>query len=79
MTIAPVGNWLGALIDDKVIDAEGLAVLGSAKAIIGVAGLVLAVLIVGALRRSQQQVVSAKCGSGDLEQAASPQGTVVSV
>lgn len=60
VTIVRVGIWLGAVIGDKVIDAEGLAALGSANAIIGVADLVLALLIVVALRRSQQQVVPAE-------------------
>lgn len=60
VTIAQVGIGLGALIGGKVIDATGLAALGSANAMIGVAGLVVALSIVVTLSRSQQRVVPAE-------------------
>lgn len=60
VTIAQVGIGLGALIGGKVIDAEGLATLGSANAMIGIAGLAVAFLIAITLRRSQQPVVPAE-------------------
>lgn len=60
VTIAQVGIGLGALIGGRVIDAEGLSALDSANAMIGIAGLLVALLIIVALRRSPQQVMPAE-------------------
>lgn len=60
VTIAQVGIGLGALIGGRVIDTAGLPALGPANAMIGVAGLVVAVLIVIAIRNRNTVAVPAE-------------------
>ncbi|MBW4706388.1 MFS transporter [Roseobacter sp. YSTF-M11] len=60
VTIAQVGIGLGALIGGLVIDAQGLAALGSANAMIGFAGLVVAAIIALGIRASRTIAVPAE-------------------
>lgn len=60
VTIAQVGIGLGALIGGRVIEAEGLEALGSANALIGFAGLIIAGLIVLAAKWHHPKVVPAE-------------------
>ena len=60
VTIAQVGIGLGALIGGRVIDTAGLPALGPANAMIGVAGLLVAALIVIAMRSRQTVAVPAE-------------------
>ncbi|MEM9872599.1 MAG: MFS transporter [Pseudomonadota bacterium] len=60
VTIAQVGIGLGALIGGRVIDTAGLPALGPANAMIGVAGLVVAALMVIAMRNRQTVAVPAE-------------------
>ncbi|WP_208353449.1 hypothetical protein [Pseudaestuariivita rosea] len=60
VTIAQVGIGLGALIGGKVIDVQGLAALGSANALIGIAGLVVALLIVIGIRSTRWKPIPAE-------------------
>lgn len=60
VTIAQVGIGLGALIGGLVIGAQGLAALGSANAMIGFSGLVVAAIIALAIRASGTIAVPAE-------------------
>ncbi|MEL6465751.1 MAG: MFS transporter [Pseudomonadota bacterium] len=60
VTIAQVGIGLGALIGGRVIDTAGLPALGTANAMIGIAGLLVAALIVIAVRSRQTVAVPAE-------------------
>lgn len=60
VTIAQVGIGLGALIGGRVIDTAGLPALGPANAMIGFAGLVVAMLIVIAMRNRQTVAIPAE-------------------
>ncbi|MEM6387550.1 MAG: MFS transporter [Pseudomonadota bacterium] len=60
VTIAQVGIGLGALIGGLVIDAQGLAALGSANAMIGIVGLVVAAIISLMIRTSRTVAVPAE-------------------
>ncbi|MEQ8656669.1 MAG: MFS transporter [Hyphomicrobiales bacterium] len=60
VTIAQVGIGLGALIGGRVIDAEGLQALGSANAMIGLVGLVVAALITIGMKRRTIHAVPAE-------------------
>lgn len=60
VTIAQVGIGLGALIGGRVIDTAGLPALGSANAMIGVAGLVIAALITVTMRNRPSVAVPAE-------------------